>query len=276
MRNLVNFVWKHHFTVLFLLLEVVAFFLLVQNNSFHQSNFLNFSSAVGGNAYFLVDNITDYFQLKEQNEQLNAENAALKSASPNSQYGDYEEHFFVQDTSGRMQYLYFGAKVVNSSTNKRNNYLILNQGYSNGIKPEMGVIGPEGVVGIVKEVSANYCSVISVLHSNIKISSLVQKNDYFGILEWPGYDADKARLMDIPWHVDLAKGDTIVTRGSSTIFPKGIMVGYVEDFKKIPGSNFYDTEIRLATNFSNISYVYVVKNMLREEQQELEEKLSDE
>jgi rod shape-determining protein MreC len=122
---------------------------------------------------------------------------------------------------------------------------------------------------VVASVSDNFSTVIPLLNRNFRLGSKIARNDYFGILEWTGMNPELARLREIPLHVDIARGDTIVTSGFSAIFPPELNVGVIESFKVTEG-NFYDITVRLAVNFRNLTHVYVIGNIYREEQLELE------
>lgn len=271
MRNILHFVWKNQFTFIFVFLELIAFILLAQTNNYHNASFYSKANALSGGFYSTISNITEYVKLKKVNEELVAENAELRKAALNSFLKLKSPHVYVNDTLYYQQYKYLTAKVVNSSSQKRNNYIILDQGSEQDITPEMGVITNDGVVGIVKDVSEHFCSVIPILHKDSKISAEIKKNHYFGILIWKGGDANIAYLSDVPNHVDVAIGDTIITRGSSTIFPEGIMIGTIDSFEKQVDDNFYDINVKLSTDFSNVNYVYIVKNLLKKEQLELQQ-----
>lgn len=276
MNNLLNFIWKHHFTFLFFLLEIIAFSILVQSNKFHKANFLSSSNEISGSIYSVVNDITEYFELKKTNEQLAGENARLITLSKNSFIKINRNFLIIDDTLYKQQYKYLSAKVINSTTDKRNNFLILDHGREQGVEPGMGVICTDGVVGIVNKVSENFCSVISLLHKETKISAKLGKNDYFGIVTWEGGDYEFATLSDIPRHVTLAKGDAVITRASSGIFPEGIMLGWVEEFELPPGENFFNTRLRLSTGFNRLTHVYIVKNILKDEQLMLEAEFKEE
>lgn len=274
MRNIVNFLWKNNFTILFFILEFIAFTLLVQTNRFHKASFVSHANAMSGDVYSAYSSITDYLQLKRISEEVAAENAKLKSASSLSFIKMRGKHVYIDDTLYFQQYKYLSAKVVNNSIHQRNNHIIINQGTEQGIKPGMGVISSKGLVGLVKDVSAHYSAVVSVLNGNTQISVKLKKNSYFGIMTWETDDnSNTATLKKIPNHVDLQIGDTVLSKGASTIFPEGVLAGTVGEFEAIPGSDFYDIKIKLTTNFANLSYVYIVKNLLKTEQQGLEEKI---
>ncbi len=270
MRNLLQFIWRQHFTLLFLGLQVIAFFLLVQNNSFQRANFLGHANELTGGAFELIAETKDYLSLKEVNDNLAAEIAELKSEQKVSHFGLTPWHKIIDDSLYRVQYIYTKARVINSSVAKRNNYLTLNQGSANGIAPEMGVVCNEGVVGIVKNVSEHYSSVISVLHSRTHVSAKLKALDYFGVLTWDGSSDRLMQLNDIPSHVTIAIGDTVVTRGSGGIFPPDILVGTISNYEPIEGTDFYEINVQLSTDFRKLSYVFAISNKMLMEQKEVE------
>ena len=271
MRNVLLFIYRNHVFFVFLLLEFVCFWLIVRNNNFHRGSVLSSSNRLVGNVYELNNNVTEYFRLKTVNEELALENAALRSLLNESKYISSGRKGEVKDSIARQHYTYIPAKVVNNSTDRRNNYLTINRGILQGVLPEMAVLSSDGIVGIVKDVSKNYASVISVLHQNSSISAKLKDSGYIGSLVWDGRDPQVAQLMDIPNHVDLAEGMLIQTSGFSSMFPAGINIGKVKEFHVDEGDNFHSIEVELLTNMSTISMVYVVDNLMRMEQIELEE-----
>jgi rod shape-determining protein MreC len=169
-------------------------------------------------------------------------------------------------------YEFIQARIVNNSVNKQYNYVTLNKGRRDGVMPDMGIIGSGGVVvGVVTNVTEHYSSGPSILNRRWFVSSKIKKNNYFGRLAWDGYDYQRAKLNEIPFHVELAVGDTIVTSGYSSIFPEGFLIGTIEEFNHSSGANFYEIIIRLSTDFKTLSHVELVKNNFIEEQTELEE-----
>lgn len=270
MRNLVVFIWRNNFFFLFLLLEVVCFYFLVQNNSYQKAGFINSANRVAGSVYQANANVREYLHLKEWNEQLNRENAELHNKSTASYMKVPVGEYKVNDTIYRQQYVYTHAKVVNNSTSNQNNYLTLNKGHQQGIKRDMAVITSNGIVGVVKDVSDNFSSVMSVLHRDIRISSKLVRDGSYGPLSWDGRDYRYAQLNDIPTHAKMQPGDSVVTSSYSVTFPEGIMVGRVESYERASGSPFYTVKVRLSVDFKKLNYVYVVNNILKMEQDSLE------
>ncbi len=272
MRPLLQFLIKYYNFFLFLLLEFFAFFFIVKSNYYQQSVIINSANSISGGIYKTYDNITDYFSLKITNGMLAEENAKMRNLQKSSFIRTNNSVFSVDDTLYRQQYEYTSANIISNTFNRVNNYITLNKGYNHGIRKEMGVISSQGVVGIVKDVSANFCTVTSVLHSKSKISAKIKKNNYIGTLVWEGGNYRIATLKDIPSHVKISFGDTIVTSGYSLIFPGGISIGTIYYYDVNKGNNFYDIKVKLSTDFNKISYVYVIKSLLKDELEALQNK----
>lgn len=270
MRNLITFIWKNYFFFMFLLLEVLCIYLVVQNNYFQRASFVNSSNDMSAKILKTSADVEEYFFLKTENEKLAKENAELRSRSLASFAMVVDNKFLVNDTTYRQKYTYTTSKVVNNSTSRRNNFLTLDKGTNNGIRNNMAVITSTGVVGQVKDVSENFCTVMSLLNSKTTISSKIKKDGSYGPLTWEGDDFRFATLHDIPTHVRLVKGDSIVTSAYSLTFPENIMIGTVESFERKSGEYFYTVQVRLSTEFKKLSHVYIVNNLLKQEQEELE------
>jgi len=272
MRNLIRFINTYSFFFLFLFFEVLAFYLLLSNNHFQQAAFLNATNSVTAGLQKEYSKLTDYLNLREVNQNLSLENKRLRSKQQYSFHKLYGPNFLINDTLYQRQYLYSKAKVINNSINKQNNYITLNIGSLNGIQKGMGVLAPNGIAGVVKQVSKHYAAVVSLLHSNAKVSVKLSNSSYFGSMQWDGEDYQEGILKDIPNHVELHLGDTILSSGYSATFPADIAVATISSFEKIPGENFYKIKVKFLTDFKNLSYVHVVKNIRKTEQKELEEK----
>lgn len=271
MRNLIRFLSKNSLVFIFLFLEFIAFLLLVQNNNYQNSKFFNSSNFLIGNLYSTINNVNDYFNLKSVNAELAEQNARLQNQSIKSFTKVFGTTVEINDTSYHQKYLYTSAKVVNTTTNKRNNYITLDKGKINGIEAGMGVVSGNGVIGTVKNVSDNFCSVMSVLHEKNAVSAKIKNSEYFGSLVWELGDYREAKLKEIPNHAKLHIGDTIITSGYSTIYPEGIKVGFIKDFELYEGSNFYEITVALSVDYKKLSHVFIVKNTMKEEQKKLEE-----
>jgi rod shape-determining protein MreC len=181
----------------------------------------------------------------------------------------------VDDSIKNQKYYYTSAKVINNSVNTQHNFITINKGSENGIKPEMAVVSKDGVVGIVIAVTNNFSTVISLINKDLKISARHKISSYFGSAYWNGQNYNKAILSDIPLHAQISIGDTIVTSGYSSIFPGDVTIGYVSDYTK-KGGSFYKIDIDLSVDFKKLSRVYVIDNRMKEEKNTLEEEVRGE
>ncbi|MFA8433993.1 MAG: rod shape-determining protein MreC [Marinifilaceae bacterium] len=270
MKNLISFIVRFHFTILFIFLEVICVALLVRNNNYQKAKFLNSSNALSGGIYNSVSSIGDYLSLARVNEELAKENARLHNLLEESYKLSVDSSFRFVDTLYQQQYVYRWARVINNSVNKQLNYVTINKGSLQGITPEMAVVTDKGIVGMVLSVSQNYSTVISLLNHRLNISAKIRKNNYYGPLSWDGKDYRKVKLSHIPSHVVVSRGDTIVTSGYSSIFPEGKVIGTVSEVKSTTGGNFHDISVDLSIDFRQLSYVQVVGDLLKEERLELE------
>src|SRR5665648_1074151 len=150
------------------------------------------------------------------------------------------------------------------------NYISLNKGSRQGIKPDMGIICAGGVVGVITNVSPNYSTGLSLLNKRLSIPAKINKNNYFGSLVWDGEHFNTADLKEIPFHNIVNVGDTVVTSGFSSVFPEGIMIGTIKNFDVESGTNFYNIKVELSTNFKTLKYVEVVQNTKQTELMKLE------
>jgi rod shape-determining protein MreC len=271
MKNLFTFLWKYQFFFLFVLLEVFSVLLLVRNSYYQGSVIINSTNGITGNILNVYTNITEYFALKKANIILAEENAAFLNKLPRSFIKTDTASFYFHDTLFRQQYKYVAAKVISSSINRRNNFLKLNKGRVHGIDKEMAVIAPGGIVGQVVEVSDHFCSVMSVLNMHSRISVKMKNSKQIGTLIWNGENYRIGTMTDIPSHTQLIKGDTVITSGFSHIFPEGVNIGIVEDFRIRPGDNFYTADIKYAIDYNRIYHVYVVQILQQDEILELQE-----
>lgn len=268
MRNLLQFLIKHHFILLFLLLEVIALSILVRFNEFHGARIYRFKHAIVGRISEKYNNYTKYISLVDQNKMLVEENARLYNELKESMY-ILADSSMVDSTTFR-QYTYMPAKVVNNSVNKQYNYITLNKGAVQGVEPDMGVVGPQGIVGIVINVTKHFSSVLPVINRKAAPNARIKNSNYFGHIMWPGRDPEKVILKNIPLHAKINIGDTVETSGNSAIYPQGVMIGSISNYEIVNGVD-YDIQVELSTDFYSLTDVMIIKNYLKEEQQALED-----
>lgn len=285
MRNLLQLVIRFGGLLMFLFLEVICFYLIVNFNKRHNQIFLNSSNAVVGFVYKRYANTRDYFKLDEQNAQLLQDNQQLvtRVEQLESKLERLEERMRdslpdrarENDADEWRNFDFIGAKVINNSVTANNNLLTLDKGKTAGVVRHAGVINGKGIVGVVRNASANYASVMSVLHRQSRVSVSVKDKSYFGALIWKGNHPKKVNVEAVPKHADFEKGDTIVTSGYSYLFPKGIVVGTIDTFWVPDGNNFFEIEVTLVNDLSKLEHAYICINKNREELLTLEREVND-
>ncbi|MDO9276355.1 MAG: rod shape-determining protein MreC [Lutibacter sp.] len=276
MRRIIYLIKKFRYFLLFIILEILAFIIIIQNHSYHQSKFVNSANFVTGGLYNKVNSVSEFFHLKIDNQILSEENARLKNLLEARENKYVLDSFTVIDTSQYFQkYDYSVAKIINNNYTKRNNFLTLNKGIKYGLTTDLGVINSKGIIGVIKNVSANYATVLSILNSNSNINVRLKNSNHFGTLVWDGKDYNITQVIDIPRQAVVKAGDTIVTGGKSAIFPEGIAVGVVKDFK-YEQNKYQLINVLLFNDMSAIGEVQIVKNLHKNEQVTLEQSVVNE
>ncbi len=264
MRNLFLFLKKNQFFVIFVVIQLVSLSLLFNSYSYHKSLSFNTVSDFRGMVFSSYDAIVDYFYLRAENEALVEENARLRSQQ-SVVFPDQDSVVGIQDTL----YQYVAADVVSNTVHRRNNFITINKGKLSGVEKEMGVISGSGVAGIIIGVSDNYALIMSLLHQNAIISARIKKNQHLVNVAWKTRDHTTGMVIDIPSHIQLFEGDTIVSSGNSLIFPKDIMIGTIIDHQKSASKGLEEATMKFSTEFNRLGHVYIIKNQHKEEQQQL-------
>ncbi len=268
MRTLLRFIQKYSDLLLFLLLEIIAISLIVQNSHYQRSRLISLNRQVTGYIYSKVDGAREYLSLKEVNQELANENLELRNKLDLIS-NRLDTAVVTAELLGEYNYFFVPSRVVKNSVYDQYNFMTLNKGKKDGVFRDMGVISDRGLVGIVLESSANFATVIPIINRDFRLSAKIKSNNYAGILHWEGNSPRSAVLTEIPFHVDLSEGDTILTSGFSSIFPEGIKVGVIESFSLDKG-NFYDITVSLFTDYQRLYHVNVIQNFRQEEQLNLE------
>ena len=295
MRNLFAFLFRYRGLLVFALLEIASLYLLVRNSTYQRAAFFNSANTYVGQILEARDRIYSYFRLESINQGLVQENAALRQKlyASDASHRVADSLPVPQDSASRVRlarlsspdslllglrtlptrdpdYPLIPARVVNNTLRRVDNYMTLNVGARDGVKTGMGVLSAAGVVGRVKVVSEQFATVTSLLHSKTFISAKIKRDNTFGSIKWLGDDPTHALLDNIPRQNKLVRGDTIITSGYNAVFPEGILIGTVDSFVKEPDKNFWTVRVKLAVDFSNLTYVYVVNPRLKPERDTLE------
>ena len=279
MKNIIGFIRQNFTFFSFLILQIVSLVMLSSYSKSHQTFFGNWNNTIAGNVNSYYNEWAYFFDLKATNAKLVAENVALRN--------ELAQNFVPYDTSVKSgtlilrkdslekirKFFYYPAKVVGNSFTLQKNYITIERGALQGVKKDMAVISPDGsIVGVVVEVNDNYSKIMSLLHRNSKVSSMLKRDRIAGSIEWDGKSPDILLLKNISKSASPKIGDTVLTSPYSSSFPAQLMIGRVTSIIKDPSSNFLTLNIKSATNFYNLEFVYLVQNKRMEAQADIEQK----
>jgi rod shape-determining protein MreC len=270
MRKLIAFFERFRVFLFFAFLQIIALSLYITFLSFPRFQFLTSANAVSGQLYSWEHDLTKHFNLSNENSKLQDENIALRAQLPKSLYKLNNGTIKIKDSVYRQQYEYIPGEVINSTVTKRNNYFTINIGEKHGVKRLMGVFSPNGVVGVIHSTSEHYSIVKSVLTKDINIDVTIEPIGLFGLLKWDGRHPTRGNIAGISNDLKIPRGSKVLTRGGSGIFPKGLMVGTVEAVYAIEGEALWDVVITYSEEYRTMQRIYVIKNLMLEEQQQIE------
>ncbi len=278
MRNLFNFIIRNSHWMLAVLLIAFSFYLIFAHNSYQRSVYLTSANSVMGWVYNVSNNAISFIHLKKNNQLLLEQNALLESQlyqlksqiSKQEKEDTTELHAFVTDSVIQPQFNFIPAEVVNLSYSGSNNFITINKGLKDGVKPDMGVISQRGVVGVVSTATDNFSLVIPIINPMFRLSAKLNNSDNYGSLSWNGNNTKEAQLSELPKHEVYNEGDTVVT-SFSRIFPKQLIIGYVRGLGESKDDNFNTFTVELATNFYSLQNVLIISDIYYEEQKELEQ-----
>lgn len=271
MRNIFLFIRRYSTLLLFLLLQGFSIYLIVHYNRYHNAVFSSTANQVTGKVNAQYNRVEDYFHLKKTNDSLVKANERL--------YNKLRENFQIPDTLSKIvidslkidsleqhrKYRYLQATVLENSVTTQSNYIVLSRGSNQELRNRMGIIDiNNGVVGIITELSADYAVVMSLMHKDSRINGKLLHGGETGTIIWDGKTPNIVSLIDIPKSAKVAKGDTIITSGFSTTFPKGLLIGYVTEVLSEKSKNNYIIKLKTAADFYNLQYVYVIDNKQQE------------
>ncbi len=275
MRGFLSFILKHHFTLIFLVLQILSFILIISFNHTHKTIFINSSNSTSGFINTEITDISSYFSLAEENRRLIIENSNLRNQFLKNYKSLHLPSKKILDSIYVQNYKIISGNIIQSSVSKIRNFITLDIGRLQGVKKGSGVISSDGIVGIVKDVSDNYSVVIPVINTDFRVSCRINRNQYYGSLSWDALSYRTSILQDIPFHVPVELGDSLFTTGFSSIFPTGELVGLVKKVEKIPGENFFSIIVELSVDFKKLRSIYVVDHLLKSELDSLNNRIND-
>ena len=273
MRNIFLFIRRYFNFLVFVILQVICISLIVQYSKYHHAMFGNSANKITGKVNTQYDNIEYYFRLKKTNDSLVKANERL--------YNMLAQNYEIPDSMATRQvidsirvdsvlqfrkYTYMESKVVANSVTAQNNYVVLHSPSVAKMRTGMGVVDPgNAVIGVITEVSGNYAVVMSLLHKDSKISGKLFKTGETGTVTWDGKNPSLVTLSGISKGVKVAKGDSVITSGFSAIYPRGLLLGRIDEIYQEPGTSNFRIVLRTGANFHSLEYAYAIDNSQQQE-----------
>ena len=270
MRQIINFLINNKHFLLFLLLLFLSLIFTIQSHSYHKSKFISSTNFLTGGIYNWRYSVSNYFNLRTENERLLEENERLRNQLSAINLDTISKKF-MDTISFDVPYVFTKSRVIKNDYSKTDNYILIDKGENDSLFADMGVITDKGIIGIIENTSKNYSRVISILNSNSRINAGLKKSDQYGSLTWDGKDPNIVQLETIPRQAILREGDTIITHGRSTIFPKGIGIGTILNYKLNQNKSYYLIDVKLFNDMTNIGFVYSIENKNATEIKSLED-----
>lgn len=277
MRTILEFLRRYNYLFLFLVLEAVSFSLLFRFNSYQGNVWLTAAGRVTARLNALYGEGESYLNLRYVNSDLvrrnillQQQNEKLREALAKKGGASHFTDSLTQQAAADLSMT--AANVVSSITQRRNNYIVVNRGTTDGIRPEQGVVGGQGVVGIVYLCEEHNSLVIPLTNRRSNLSCRVRGGNYFGSLTWDGKDLRYATLDDIPRYAKVKKDDIVETSGFSAVFPPGLFVGRVTEVRNSSDGQSYTLIVHLGADFSTLRDVNIISTSYKAETDSLRQR----
>ncbi len=190
-------------------------------------------------------------RLRREVELLRDQNSRLREATSASQ-----RLTALLEFKGRAASKTVAAQVIGRDATNWYRAVMVNKGEGDGIRVEMGVITPAGVVGRVVKTSASASMVLLVTDPNNAITGLIQRTRDEGIVE--GTARGLARMKYIPLLSTVRAGDRVITSGLTGGFPRGLPIGVITSIDKTEGDLFQSAEIVPDTDLTRLEEVLII------------------
>ena len=258
MQFIINSIFKYRNLIIYIALSLIIFNNLYNKSSIHYTQFGKLGLYISAKTSYISSNLYSFLNLKEENSRLLDEN--LKLLKDKSIFKSFKNVDSLNSSN-----VLTNANIILNSINKNKNIIIIDKGKRDGVIKEMGVITTNGVVGVIRNITENYSSIISLLNTDLKINAILKNTSTIGSISWDGKNSKIVSLNDIPLSNSLKIGDTVVTGGMSFYFPKGIPIGKIIDYKNQNVNGYYEISVSLFNNFSSLSTLYILSRFDNEE-----------
>ena len=195
---------------------------------------------------------------------VKAENDELKRQLAAAQIAVQEQRALADQARGLQQLLELrdrvnlattGAEIIGAAASPDFRTLTIDKGTRDGLRPDMAVIAPAGVVGRVVVPSARSAKVQLLIDRNAAAAVIVERTRAQGVVVGGG--DDRLQMQYVSEASDVAVGDLVVTSGIDTIYPKGLAIGTIESVEK-NGPAFKKIVVKPLVDFTQLEEVLIV------------------
>ncbi len=137
----------------------------------------------------------------------------------------------------------------------------LGKGSTDGIAPNMAVITSDGLVGRTVDVSLRTCDVLLISDPSCKVSARIARTGSFGLVNGAGPSGSGQKTCQMQFvnkDVPVLAGDEVITAGLGGVFPKGLLVGYVDQVRKDDSGLYQEASIIPKADLGTLTYVFVI------------------
>ena len=191
--------------------------------------------------------------LRTQNIELSNQVALMRTAQAENQR--LEALLGLADS---LDFQVMAARVTSKDITSERNFITIDVGRNDGIRENMAVIDPAGIVGKVVLVGEDHSRVMTYLNADFFVPANVLPSLTDGSLRWDGGRFDRLLLEHVVRSANVSVGDLVVTNGYSTVYHPGYPIGVVDTLYAEPGMSTWTIHVRPNARLDNLSHVFVV------------------
>jgi rod shape-determining protein MreC len=273
MGALAIWLFKYRFFLGLIILESIGAWITFSEQAYHRSRLNQWQIETAGAFQSSVSKITRFWRLDDENLRLNQELALLTQRLSDSlvildSTSSKASPVVPMDSTFKVD-LVRDARVLYVGTNTQHNYLLLNKGSMDGLAARMAVVQDDKIVGQIQAVSPRFARVIPLINTKLRTSALHPASQTTGSLVWTGGSTRYAELMDIPIHIPIKVGDSLVSSSYSSVYPPGFRLGRIDRIETVPGAITYKIRVLLSIDYHRLDHVLVMRPLFQKERDEL-------
>lgn len=221
-----------------------------------------FSFAANGISGF-SDYFTEYDRLEAENRALREQLTKIQDQVYNAQELERMNNWLYDYLELKREHMDFSLTEASVTGQQSSNYMsviTIDRGTSSGCNVDMPVITADGVVGYIAEAGASWSKVVTLCESTSAIGATVTRTGETGLISG-SYSLAKDSLVKMTYLAadsDVQPGDRIVTSGYGSVYPRGLVIGYVESVEMDEFSQTMVAYVKLSARLDDLTNVMVI------------------